>query len=100
MNQAITTTVVLTLLRYLITLAGGAVFWTKHDSEFTNLAGLLAAAIPALIGAWSDYKNHKQQQALKVDLAVAKEETAVAQMQTDIIVKEAVKQIEEIKKTQ
>lgn len=79
---------VLTFLRYAVTAFGAGVWMTKHDSELTNLAGLLAALIPSLIGAWKDYKNHKEQQALKVDVVVAKLETAIAKEQTEIVVKQ------------
>lgn len=73
----LTATVILSILRHLITLAGGVVFATKHESELVNLAGLLAAIIPAAFGAWKARRDAKIKDALVVEVMDAKEETAI-----------------------
>lgn len=80
MDITLTSVQIITILRYLITAAGAGVWATKHDSELTNIAGLLVAIIPALIGAWKDYVNHKQQIVLKEEIVEAKIETKAAEV--------------------
>lgn len=80
MNNAIATSVALSILRHLLVLAGAAVFVEKHDSELANLAGLIVAAGAALYGAW----NARQQQRAKLELSEAVEQ---ARSETQILMK-------------
>jgi len=70
MNNAIATSVALSIVRHVLVLAGAAVFVEKHDSELANLSGLIVAAGAALYGAW----NARQQQRAKLALADAVEQ--------------------------
>lgn len=72
----ITASVILSFLRHIITLVGGVVFATKHESELVNLAGLLAALIPALFGAWKARRDMKMKDDLAAQVAVAEDKTA------------------------
>jgi len=70
MNNAIATSVALSILRHVLVIAGAAVFVDKHESELANFAGLIVAAGAALYGAW----NARQQQRAKLALADAVEQ--------------------------
>lgn len=72
----LTATQVYSILRHLFSAFGGIVFFTKHESQMVNLAGLLVWAIPAIIGAWKARKDMKTKEQLATQVAVAEDEAA------------------------